>query len=80
MNLVLDEAEEVSGEPPAARWCVGDGWSGRRCRSGCRAVPLPHHPPPLPSALCPAVKRKTRKALGRILLKGDTITLMQAAK
>lgn len=35
MNLVLDEAEEVS------------------------------------------VKRKTRKALGRILLKGDTITLMQ---
>ncbi|KAL4440624.1 hypothetical protein ABPG75_003625 [Micractinium tetrahymenae] len=38
MNLVLDEAEEVS------------------------------------------VKRKTRKALGRILLKGDTITLMQAAK
>lgn len=28
----------------------------------------------------PAVKRKTRKALGRILLKGDTITLMQAAK
>ncbi|KAI7837416.1 Small nuclear ribonucleo E [Chlorella sorokiniana] len=38
MNLVLDEAEEVS------------------------------------------VKRKTRKPLGRILLKGDTITLMQAAK
>ncbi|PSC67625.1 Small nuclear ribonucleo E [Micractinium conductrix] len=38
MNLVLDEAEEVS------------------------------------------VKRKTRKDLGRILLKGDTITLMQAAK
>lgn len=35
MNLVLDEAEEVS------------------------------------------VKRKTRKALGRILLKGDNITLMQ---
>lgn len=35
MNLVLDEAEEVS------------------------------------------VKRKTRKPLGRILLKGDTITLMQ---
>mmetsp|Transcript_33149 Transcript_33149/g.98661 ORF Transcript_33149/g.98661 Transcript_33149/m.98661 type:complete len:90 (+) Transcript_33149:168-437(+) len=35
MNLVLDEAEEVS------------------------------------------VKRKTRKALGRILLKGDCITLMQ---
>ncbi|KAI3431284.1 hypothetical protein D9Q98_004345 [Chlorella vulgaris] len=38
MNLVLEEAEEVS------------------------------------------VKRKTRKSLGRILLKGDTITLMQAAK
>jgi hypothetical protein len=27
-----------------------------------------------------SVKRKTRKDLGRILLKGDTITLMQAAK
>lgn len=38
MNLVLDEAEEVS------------------------------------------VKRQTRKALGRILLKGDNITLMTAAK
>ena len=32
---------------------------------------------PAPAA---AVKRKTRKALGRVLLKGDTITLMQAAK
>ena len=38
MNLVLDEAEEVS------------------------------------------VKRKTRKPLGRVLLKGDNITLMMAAK
>ncbi|KAK2076902.1 hypothetical protein QBZ16_005130 [Prototheca wickerhamii] len=38
MNLVLDEAEELS------------------------------------------VKRQTRKPLGRILLKGDNITLMQAAK
>lgn len=38
MNLVLDEAEELS------------------------------------------VKRQTRKAVGRILLKGDNITLMQAAK
>lgn len=38
MNLVLDEAEEVS------------------------------------------VKRKTRKPLGRIMLKGDNITLMQAVK
>lgn len=38
MNLVLDEAEEVS------------------------------------------VKRKTRKPLGRILLKGDNITLMQTVK
>lgn len=38
MNLVLDEAEELS------------------------------------------VKRQTRKQLGRILLKGDNITLMQAAK
>lgn len=37
MNLVLDEAEELS------------------------------------------VKRKTRKPLGRILLKGETITLLQAA-
>jgi small nuclear ribonucleoprotein E len=27
-----------------------------------------------------SVKRKTRRPLGRILLKGDTITLMQAAK
>jgi small nuclear ribonucleoprotein E len=26
------------------------------------------------------VKKKTRRAVGRILLKGDTITLMQAAK
>lgn len=38
MNLVLDDAEEVS------------------------------------------LKRQTRKPLGRILLKGDTITLMQAAR
>ncbi|WIA16519.1 hypothetical protein OEZ85_013197 [Tetradesmus obliquus] len=38
MNLVLDDAEEVS------------------------------------------VKRKTRKSLGRILLKGDNITLMQTVK
>jgi hypothetical protein len=38
MNLVLDEAEEVS------------------------------------------IKRKTRKPLGRIMLKGDNITLMQAVK
>lgn len=27
-----------------------------------------------------SVKRQTRKPLGRILLKGDNITLMQAAK
>jgi small nuclear ribonucleoprotein E len=26
------------------------------------------------------VKKKTRKAVGRIMLKGDAITLMQAAK
>lgn len=34
----------------------------------------------VPIVPCSAVKRKTRKPLGRILLKGDTITLMQAAK
>lgn len=51
--------------------------SARLCNLRLVASPSPtsrspsHHP---------AVKRKTRKALGRILLKGDTITLMQAAK
>ena len=86
MNLVLEEAEEVSGAP---------GVQGRGPEGACWLLPpplsaaaTPHlrlprgpHPPcpPAPSAPC-AVKRKTRKALGRVLLKGDTITLMQAAK
>ena len=54
---------------------------------GAVAVHMPGRPPdatpPLPAArvrAAAAVKRKTRKALGRVMLKGDTITLMQAAK
>lgn len=49
-------------------------------RPTAAAAPHPLPCPCAPRSCPPAVKRKTRKALGRILLKGDTITLMQAAK
>lgn len=51
----------------------------RKC-TVCRCPTFSLPPPLALSSHAPAVKRKTRKALGRILLKGDTITLMQAAK
>jgi len=72
MNLVLDEAEEVylptrgkgkSGKEAAAAAAGGEGGA----EGEAAAPPAPPAPPP------------RRKALGRVLLKGDTITLMQPA-
>jgi small nuclear ribonucleoprotein (snRNP)-like protein len=97
MNLVLDEAEEVSGArrgPPcqrslhrrtrphaAARAIAKTPPIGRQSlasdhalRSDCVRLP-----PMRAFGPASAAKRKTRKPLGRIMLKGDSITLLTSA-